>query len=61
MNSGSSVSNLQDKVPSSANRVNLKKWIGVRKSFISNRKRIGSRIEPCGMPDFIGRILEFTH
>ena len=42
---------------SSANRVNLKNRLETEKSFKDNRKRIGPKIEPCGTPDVIGRIL----
>ena len=57
INSGWSESNLQDKVLSSANRINLKNGLESERSFINNRKRIGPKIETCGSPDGIGRVL----
>ena len=56
MNSGSSVSNLQEKVLSSENRVNFKNGLESEKSFKNYRKRIGPRIEPCSTPNVIGKI-----
>ena len=45
MNSGSSVSNLQDKVLSPANRINLNNRLESEKSFINNRKKRRLKID----------------